>query len=902
MGAIRRIANIFRTERHLAEVDEEIAFHLAERAAELEAAGLSREEARREARRRFGNLSRQREETRDMDIARRIEALLQDLRYGARQLRLNPGFTAVAVLSLALGIGANLAMFQLINALRLRSLPIEAAGQLATVRKPLNFMTAGWSSGRHDTFTYAQFEQMREHQEAFDDLTAFGTTRFNLSPGGEVRKVDALYVAPNFLAVLGVRPVLGGWLDPATDPHDCGQAGALLDYEFWQREYAGDPAVVGRTLTLNGQAFPVLGVTPRSFGGVEPERRFDVAVPLCADSLMAAEGEGRLTMRTAWWLTPIGRLRADWSVERASAHFRDLSPGIFRETLPTEYRPDTAERYLENKIEVAPAANGVSSLRDDYEKALWILFAATGLVLLIACANLANLLLARASVREREVAMRQALGASRGRIISQLMAESGLLALLGGAAGAAVAYGLSRALVSFLSGGGSSIDMALGMDWRILSFTVVTAAGACLLFGLAPAMRASGGDPADAMRGGRGSTAGAGHQGLRSTLAVIQIALSFVLLAGALLLAKSLDNVLSADIGIDSDGVVLASLESQADDYDLERSAELSRQLVERVRALPEVSSAAFVSISPFSGSGWNSDVYAADDPTDSDDAFFTRVGPGYFETMGTPLVAGREFTARDDLSAPRVAIINRKTAERFWGEGVNPVGRVFRIEAGAGEADEAYEVVGVVENTKYYDLREEDRELAFFPIAQENSARADRKIVMRVSGPVNRAEEGFKQAMAAIDPELLVEFEILERQIARTTLRDRLMANLSSGFGVLAAALAALGLYGVMSYMVARRRREIGVRMALGAERGAIRGLVLGEVGKLTLVGLTIGLAGSLVLSRTLESILFGLEPHDPAMLGLGCGLLLATALAAALVPVRRATRVDPAVVLREE
>ena len=337
-----RIANVFRPNRLAIDLDDELAFHVAERIDELVAAGLSPEDARAEALRRFGNYPLQRDRTRDMDVIGWLESLLSDLRYGARQLRLNPGFATVAILSLALGIGANTAIFQLINALRLRSLPVERPWELATIDTEQGFYSAGWYAGRHTAFTYAQFKEFQRQQRAFSGLLAFGTARFNLNRSGEAQYANGLYVSANFLDVLGVRPTLGSGFGPEGDAPDCGRAGALLSYAFWQRAYGGDPAAVGRDIYLDGRMFPIIGVTPPAFFGLEPGRQFDVALPICADVLLSTDGKGRLARLDAWWLTLVGRLHPGWSLDRASAHLRQISPAVFRQTLPTVYRPADA--------------------------------------------------------------------------------------------------------------------------------------------------------------------------------------------------------------------------------------------------------------------------------------------------------------------------------------------------------------------------------------------------------------------------------------------------------------------------------------------------------------------------------------------------------------------------------
>ena len=474
----------------------------------------------------------------------------QDLRFGARQLRLNPGFTAVAVLSLALGIGANTAIFQLVNAVRLRALPVQRPEELAYVDFAKGSMRSGWFSTRSARFTYTQWEQIRDQQQAFSGIFAWSATRFNLAAGGEARYAEGLFVSGGFFHVLGVQPILGRAFTAEDDRLGCGNPAAVISYAFWQRELAGNPDALGRTVTLDGRPFPIIGVTGPGFFGVEVGHRYDVAVPLCADPLFFEDGKGRIPGRTAWWLSLMGRLKPAWTVERARAQLQALSPGIMQATLPPEYRPDDAKRYLADKLDVTPGATGVSGLRREYESPLWLLLATTGLVLLIACANLANLLLARASVREREIAVRQAIGASRARLVAQLLVESLLLALAGTALGALAAQALSRGLVAFLSSPNDPVFVGLGFDFRVLAFTAAVAAGTCLLFGLLPALRATRVAPASAMRaGGRGLTAGRERFTLRRALVVAQVSLSLVLLVGALLFVRSLQKLLAVDAG-----------------------------------------------------------------------------------------------------------------------------------------------------------------------------------------------------------------------------------------------------------------------------------------------------------------------------------------------------------------
>jgi putative ABC transport system permease protein len=903
MSWYTRIANVFRARKLGEEVDDELAFHVAERTDELIAAGMSEREARKEALRRFGNYTVQKEKTRDMDMARAMESVFADLRYGLRQLRLSPGFTTVAVLSLALGLGANTAIFQLINALRLSSLPVREPSQLAAITTEPDFFTQGWYASRNRAFTYAQLVQLKKEQHAFSDVLAFGNTRFNLSRGGESRYAEALYVTANYFDLLGVAPFLGRTFTVEDDKPECGQPGVVLSYAFWQREFGSAASAVGRAISLDGRNSPIIGVAPKGFFGLEPARRFDVAVPLCADTLFANDPRARRVYRTdAWWLTIIGRLKPGWSVERASADLRGLSPAIFRETLPESYRPDAAKKYLANKLTAVSASAGVSSLRRQYENPLWILLATTGLVLLIACANLANLLLARASTREREIAVRQALGASRLRLIGQLLSESVLLAALGGALGALLAQALSRAIVAFLDNGTQTIHVGLGLDWHVFAFTAALALLTCVLFGLAPAIRAARSMPGSAMKAGRGAAATAGRSGMRTTLVVAQIALSLVLLVGALLFGRSLRNLLATDTGMNSTAVLVASIDAKLPNLQPERRRMVFEQLEQRIETQPGVVSVGRIWLSPFSGAGWNQSVTAeGKDAGAKKEVWMNRTGPGYFRTMRIPLLAGRDFDRHDDIGAPKVAIVNEAFAKAFF-NGANPVGRTFRVEEPAGKPDLVFQIVGLVKNTKYSGVREEFRNIAFFPLNQDPEPSQGTSFMVRTSGPANEVMAGVRGLMAEVNSGLLVEFRFLELEIQRSLLRERLMANLSGAFGLLAGLLSALGLYGVMCYMVARRRSEIGVRMAMGATYSDILGLVFREAGRLVAIGLVIGVACSVAVSRYAESLLFGLKPNDALTVVAACALLLVTALIAILVPARRALRLDPSVALREE
>jgi len=897
-----RLRSLFRRNRVEQDLKDEMQFHLEHRIEQEIANGASPEDARLGALRAMDGLEFQKEQCRDARRVNLAEDLLQDLRYGARQLRHSPGFTLAAVLSLALGIGANTAIFQLLDAVRLRTLPVTAPEELVSVHFAKGSHFNGWFSSRSAQFTYAQWDEIRRRQQAFSGVLAWSADRFNLAPGGEVRFAQGLYVSGDFFRNLGVTPVLGRVFTSADDQPDCGSPGAVLDYAFWQREFGGGVSVLSRTILLDGHTFPIVGVTPATFFGVEVGHRFDVAVPLCADSLLAAPGEARIPKRTAWWLSIVGRLKPGWTAERASAHFQAISPALTQATLPEVYRADSAKQYLANKVVATGAGTGVSDLREHGSQPLFLLLCITGLVLLIACANLANLLLARASVREREIAVRLSIGASRARLVRQFLTESLLLAVMGAALGAGLAQAISRGLIVLISTPGDALFLGIGLDLRVLTFTAALAVATCVLFGLAPALTATHLGPAAAMRtGGRAITPGRRRFGLRRALVTIQVALSLMLLSGALLFVRTLHNLMTLDPGFRSEGVLAVDIDLARLGFNKERRAAVFNELRQRFAARPGVVSSAQVSIAPVSGSGWN-DMVRTTTAQEGKSSMFDSVSPGYFRTLEIGFLAGRDFDDRDANPAPKVAIVNQAFARQFFG-GQNPVGRTFNILENAGKPDSVYRIVGFVRNTKYYDLREDFSPIAYLPAAQpEGPPGTDTTFVLRAAAPMGDIMTGVKATVAEVNPAIQIEFHVLAGYIHDSLLRERLMATLTGAFGILAALLATVGLYGVIAYMVARRRNEIGVRIALGAGPVRVIRLVLGEALLLLAAGLVAGTALTLVASRAAASMLFGLKPYDPLTLIAAAGLLAAVALAAAWVPARRAAALSPVTALREE
>lgn len=833
-----------------------------------------------------------------------FESFRQDVSFGWRQLRQSPGFTLVAVLSLALGIGANTSMFQLVDAIRLRMLPVKDPGSLAVIDFQRGSMRSGWFSTRSARFTTAQWEEIQQRQKGFSSVMAWSATRFNLANGGETRPAEGLFVSGDFFKTLGVEPIMGRTITAADDTKACPSPGAVISHGFWQREFGGRPNVLNQTVSLNGRAFPVIGVTPPAFFGVEVGQRYDVAVPMCTDPQFSDDQKGRMSTRIAWWVAAMGRLKPGVTLEQASAQLKAVSPIITQESLPPQYKEAERKRYLTNKIEAQDGGTGVSGLRRQYESPLYILMATTGLVLLIACANLANLLLARASVREREIAVRLALGASRGRLVRQLLVESMLLAFGGAVLGLGLAEVLSRGLVAFISTSDNQLFLGLGMNWHVLGFGVALSFITCLLFGLVPAWRATAQAPALAIRsGGRGSTAGRERFSLRRTLVATQVALSVVLLVGAFVFVRSLRNLLTTDAGFQSEGIMTVNVDFSHAGYEKERRHALYLDLRDRLAAIPGVTSVAQVGFTPVSGSGWNNRIGPDGAPAagSGKESNFNRVSPGYFHTMGTGLIGGREFTPSDNLTGPKVAIVNEKFAQKFLGTS-SAVGRTFRMEAEAGEAETLYQIVGVVKNTKYYELREEFVPIAFLPMAQDADPGPGATYVVRVQGSPGQLMNSVKATIGEVSPTIGIEFRSFSAQLQESLLRERLMATLSGGFAFLAGLLATMGLYGVISYMVARRKNEIGVRIALGADRMRVITLVLREAVLLLAIGLGIGLLIAIWSGRAAATLLFGLKPYDPLSLIAAAAMLTVVALAASYGPARRAAAMEPTMALRDE
>jgi predicted permease len=830
--------------------------------------------------------------------------MLNDLRFGVRMLFKNPAFTAVAVLSLALGIGANTAVFQLINAVRLKNLPLPNSHELAQVRlraSDVELTRGNKGSMRYAPVTNPLWEQVRNTREGFSGIAAWGFAGFNLAQGGQVRPARGLWVSGDFFNVLGVPPELGRVFNAADDVRGCSAPGVVISHGFWQSEFGGARDVVGRRITLSDRQLEVIGVTPPNFFGLEVGKSFDVAVPICADAMFSGENQ-RLDSGTNWWLMITGRLKPGWSTSQASAHFASLSSSLFQQTLPTDYPKDSVKDYLNSQLEVADGSTGYSTIRQNYERPLWLLLAIAGLVLLITCANVANLLLARASTREREIAVRLAVGASRLRIVRQLLVEAVLLVAIGTAIGAGLAQALSQLLVKAIGTTSNIVFLDVAPDFRVMGFAAAVAALTCICFGLTPALRATRISPGAAMKvAGRGLTAGRERFSMRRGLVVVQVALSLVLVAGALLFSRSLNKLLTLDAGFNQDNLLITSVGFSRLKIEPLQRLEFRGALLERIKNVPGVEDAAEMDTLPLTGGGRGNNVWLEGrNPDDRVGCSFNRVGIDYLKTLQIPLLAGRSFGPNDSLNAPNVAIINQ-TLARMLHE-TNLIGRRLVVEATPGSPETHFEIIGMARDAKFEDLREEDLPVVYLVSTQDPFPSTGRRYLIRSSLPPAAMTTAVSRSLMEFNPGLDVNFQVFIAMVQESLLRERLMATLSGFFGVLALLLASIGLYGLLSYGVTSRTNEIGIRMALGARTRNVMMLILKEAVLLVLVGVAVGVPVVIYVSRFAESLLFELSPTDPLSLVLASGVLIVVALMAGYLPARRATKLDPLVALRDE
>ena len=831
-----------------------------------------------------------------------VSTLGRDLRFAIRQMRQTPVVSGVALLSLALGIGANVAIFSLVNALMLKALPVHDPEQLVLL---------GYADtrGPSTSFTNPQWEYIRDNQKALVGVAASGGFRFNLNAGGEARPATGMFVSGRYLDVLGVVPILGRGFTPADDKRGGGDDGpvVILNYGFWQREYGGRADALGKSIALDGHPFTIIGVTPQDFFGVIVGSTFDVMTPFANEAIIRGK-ESSLDSRSSWWINVIGRLSPGQTTEAAQAQMRAFQPSLRAATMPQDWRPQDQAQYITDPMVTIPAATGITYLRDRYSRPLFILFGIVSLVLLIACANMANLLLAQSISRRREMAVRLSLGAGRWQLVRQLLLESVMLSLAGAAAGLLVAGWGSRALVGMLSTRTNTVRLDLSLDWRVFAFTAGVGVVTGLLFGVAPAFRGTRLSPADALRDhSRGVVSGGGRFNLGHALVALQVALSFVLVFGSTLFVRTLVGLTSQQMGFESSRVLVGSVDLRRLNL-LENPERL--QAYEQIRqvldATPGIEVAAVSFVTPVSGSIWNMRVTVPgyDAPEDQRSSLFNGISPDYFKTLGTPIIAGRDFSLADTAASAKVMIINEAFAKKFYA-GQDPIGKTFTIERfSADHKDVQYEVVGMVADAKYRSLREKPQETMYGVLAQQkNVATSARIAVKTATAPPMSARATIVDAIGHVNKEIVINtIKPFEEDVNAAVIQERMIASLSAFFGVLALLLAALGLYGVMSYSVTRRTNEIGIRMALGAEPERVVKLVLTNVIFITAVGMIVGAAASVGTGRFINTLLYNLAASDTTMIAITAITLAVAAAVAGYLPARRASRIDPMAALREQ
>jgi predicted permease len=896
-----RLRGIFR-KRHLeGDLNAELHSHLEMLADEYVRRGMTLEQARHAARREFGGVEQTKEEVRDQRGLPFLETLFQDLRYALRMLRKSPGFTIVVVLTLALGIGANTAIFSLMNAVLLQSLPVRNPNELVVLR-----YADVQAEGANEDFSYPMYEALRDKSTVFDGVLTRSGVDFNLTYAGRSELAYGELVSGNYYQVLGVRPWLGRLLSPEDDRTLGAHPVAVLSYAYWHARFAGDPSIVGKEILLNGQPITVIGVSSPGFFGTEMSRDPTIRVPMMMTLVFRPVPANRMQSARHRWLTILARRKPDIAVAQAQASTDVLYHQALEaqlNALGSSVNAHDRERTLASHIQLDNGSQGFAHLRGEMQRPLLLMFSVTAMVLLVACANLANLLLARSAKRRKEVAVRLAIGAGPRRLIRQWLTESILLGLLGGAAGIFVAFWLKTGLIRFVPAEFST-NLKAPLDAPVMGFLVIASVITGLLFGLAPALQISRSSVTEAMRGETPSTvSGERVFSLRNVLVFVQIALSLPLLIGAGLFLHSLRNLRGLDTGFVKENVFLANLNPSLNGYSTERIRGLYSNLLARLRTLPGVRAASFTSSSAISGS-WDQEGVRVEGYQPRQDENMSPnaaiISPGYFSSLGIPIVEGRDFTDQDTAAGPKVAIVNQTFAHYFFGD-ANPIGKRITTDDDP-KAPLNMEIIGLVKDAKYVNLREKPRRHFYTVLAQEPRL-FDMTLQVRTADDPRSMGDLVRAQVHDLDPNLpLYATTTLEIQIDNSLIEERLLSWLSSLFGVLATLLASVGLSGVVAFSVARRTREIGIRMALGATRSSILRLAISQMVPAVCLGLAVGLAAAYALNHFLGSVLFGVGSTDLVTFA-GAGMLLASVAAlAAYLPAQRATRVDPVVVLRYE
>jgi putative ABC transport system permease protein len=880
----RRLLHLLRWSRHEADLRAEIEAHRALRQDAFERYGLAPEDVAHASRRALGNVALAVDDARDVWASRTVDSLWQDLRAALRGLRKSPGFAFVAIGTLALGIGANTALFSIFSSLILRPLPVRDPGSLA-------LLTDG-------SWSYPIWQEIKAREaELFDGAFAWSSDRFDLSPSGQRDLVDGAYVSGRLLDVLGVTAVRGRMITPADDGGDAPDGPvAVISHRLWRQRFAGVSDVVGRQLTVERVPFTIVGVMPPGFFGPDVGRMMDVMLPFAAEPLIRGQ-ESWLAQGGSWWLEIMVRLKPGLGLEQANAALRAAQPQIL----------ETATRTLSEPLTLAPAATGNSSLRGRFETPLFTMVVAVGLVLLVACANIASLLLARALGRRRELSVRLALGSSRWRVARLLFIESLIVAVTGAACGLVFAKWSSALLVQQLSTWQSAVTLDLALDWRVLGFTAALACLAAITAGVAPVLGLRGVTAGGALKDAGRGIAGDRRFAVRSMLVVAQIAVSLVLVVAAGLFLRTFSSLNRLPLGFEPEPLLVAELNLQARGGPPEERGARVERLRDAAAAVPGVRSAAVSSNRLLTGGGWATGLVGVGDgpmvrlrSIGRPPLWLNATTPGWFETMGMSLRSGRDFDAADRVGGGPVAIVNEAFVRQYL-PGQQALGKRVRL---GFDAKTYREIVGVVGDAVYTTPREGMQATMYVPVAQRAPETFWPVVLLTINAaPGQRAvvERDVAAALTRVDPTVAFTFETFDQLIEATVTQERLIAMLSAFFGGLALLLAAVGLYGVVAHAVRARQAEIGLRMALGAAPSSIVRLVFQRVGLLIAAGLAFGLAGSLWAARFVEVLLFRLEARDPVTFAGAAAVLVAVGAFAAWMPARRAARLDPVTVLRE-
>lgn len=886
MTLLRRFASVVRwlLRREKAEqaLNDELQTFIDLSATEKMRHGIPPVEARRLAALELGGLDQVKERVRTNRHGALLDEVGGDLRYTFRTFGRNPAVTAVIVLTLALGIGANTAIFSLIDALLLRWLPVPNPQELVLLR-----LETPETKGFSDSFSYPATHALADQKEIFASVAGFSGFPFNVGPPGSMNKVGAAVVTGAYFQTLGLNPVSGRLLLPEDDAPGAPLV-AVISYGYWERQFARNRAAVGEIILMNGVPVTIIGVSPPGFVGANVGSVADITIPAAAIAQISPESAGLLGKGNVW-LRVMARLKDDVSIPQAQARLAAVWPAISPSVIAPGWPSFLKKAMAEGVFGFSPGGTGWTYLRAMYREPLRVLMAAVVLILLIACANVASLLLARASVRQREISVRLAIGAGRGRIVRQLLTESIMLSLIGGVLGILLAWLSGRFLVNLISGQLGYIEFDLSPNWHILGFTTAIALATAILFGLVPALQTTAAGPSPVLKDGVRMSGSRSR--LLSSLVILQVALSLLLLIGAGLFVRTLQNLRSLDPGFNREGVLLVDLEG--------RRTTVPAELLEELRRLPGVLSASISTHTPLSGATWSEPaVPKGQTIPERDSALFNGVGPRFFETMQIPILAGRDFTDLDSAKSRDVAVINETFAKRYF-PNQNPLGQIVSTKVRGRPTD--LEIVGLVKNSNATSLRLAPRATVYVSYAQ---IRGDfpSTLEIRASGSLNQVATAIQQVLQPKMPTAPVVVRPLSTQVEASMTQERMMATLASAFGAVALILACIGLYGLLAYSVAQRTKEMGIRMALGARGSLLIAMVLQSAMRRVLIGIALGLPGAWAASRWVESMLFGLKPADPAAIGAGILLLIIASLLAAYLPARRASRVDPLVTLRHE